>query len=118
MLTFNALGMFCFERFFYYMAGKTEQSDKGTCEGMDCYSVAYIVAASLLFIVGILSIVAWNFDEGTGARKAKKRGQPLSGKDSNKELRRSATKEKKTSSKPKSKSKSKPKSKSKERRGK
>jgi hypothetical protein len=118
MLTFNAFGMFCFERFFYYMAGKTEQSDRGTCEGMDCYSVVFIVAASLLFIVGILSIVAWNFDEGSGKRKAKKRGEPLSGKDSNKEVRRSSTKEKKSSSKPKSKSKSKPKSKSKEKRGK
>jgi hypothetical protein len=120
-LTFNVLGMFAFERFFYYMAGKTEQSDTGTCEGMDCYSVSFIVAASLLFIVGILSIVAWNFDEGTAGRRAKRSGknQPLSHKDSNKDARRSTSKDKKSSSKDKkSKSKSKPKSSSKTRRGK
>jgi hypothetical protein len=109
-LTFNVLGMFAFERFFYYMAGKTEQSDKGTCEGMDCYMVTYITAASLLLVVGILSIVAWDTDVGTGGKKHKQ--QPLSKKDSNKEGgRRSTSKDKKSSSKTKSKSKDKPKSK-------
>jgi hypothetical protein len=107
-LTFNVLGMFCFERFFYYMAGKTEQSDKGTCEGSDCYMVAFITAASLLLIVAILSVVAWDFDVGTGGSQSRNERKPLRKSDSNKEGgRRSSSKDKRSSSKPKKSSRSK-----------
>jgi hypothetical protein len=101
-LTFNVFGMFTFERFFYYMAGKTEQADKGTCEGSDCYTVVYITAGALLLVVGILSIVAWDFDVGTGGRGGKNERKPLRKSDTNKEGgRRSSSKDKRSSSKPK-----------------
>lgn len=112
-LSFNALGMFAFERLFYFVAGKGQQSDKGTCSGTDCFMIVYILSAALCLIAGILAIVGWNNDEGTGGKGGKDEKKPLKKNDANKEgSRRSKSKDKsakdgKSSSKPKSKSKSK-----------
>lgn len=112
-LTVNALGMFAFERLFYLVAGKSEASDKGTCSGTDCFMIIYIGAAVLCLIAGILAIVGWNNDEGSGGSGGKDEKKPLKKNDANKEgSRRSKSKDKsakdgKSSSKPKSKPKSK-----------
>ena len=116
-LTVNALGMFCFERFFYFMAGKAEASDKGTCSGTQCYMIVYILASALCLIAGILAIVGWNNDEGSGGKGGKDEKKPLRKNDANKEgSRRSKSKDKSSRGDKKSGSKSKSKSKSKSRK--
>lgn len=111
-LTVNAAGIFVFDRFFWWISEKTEPTEPGSCTGNACYLVPYILSGALCLIVGILAIVGWNNDEGTGGAGGEER-KPLRKNDANASGRRSKSGKRDKSAK-KSKSSKKSKSKGKD----
>lgn len=109
-LTVNAAGMFVFERFFWWVADKTEPTKPGNCSGAQCYLITFVAFAALCMIAGILCLVGLSQDEGTGGDSDERK--PLRGSDANSSGRRSKSKDGKKDKKSK-KSKSKSKSKAK-----
>lgn len=112
-LTVNAAGIFAFDRLFWWISEKTETTESGACDGQACYLIPYVASGVLCLIAGVLAIVAWNNDVGTGGAGGEER-KKLKDHDGNsssrlKEGKRggSSKKDKKSSSKSKSKSKSK-----------
>lgn len=85
-LTVNCAGLFWFERFFYWINEKTEPSTPGDCKGTSCYAAPYIVSAGLCLVAGILAIVGFANDEGTGGSGGEKK--PLRTSDKNASDRR------------------------------
>ena len=65
-LTFNFLGMFAFERFFMWIDEKTEPKSTGSCVGHACYLAPYVVSAVLCLIAGVLALIGYMNDSGTG----------------------------------------------------
>ena len=118
-LTVNAAGVFVFERLFWWISEKTEPTEPGACNGVDCYLITFIISAVLCLVAGILAIVGFSNDEGTGGDGGSER-KSLRKHDANAEGRRSKSKGgKRSKSGKKSKSKSRSKSsrsKSKDRR--
>ena len=113
-LTINAVGMFCFDRLFWWISEKSEATQPGNCSGSSCYMIPYIVSAGLCLIAGILAIVGFSNDEGTGGAGGDER-RSLRKNDANAKGRRSQSKDKKPKGKKKSSSKKKSKSKPKNR---
>ena len=108
-LTVNAVGIFAFERLFWWISEKVEPTEAGSCNGVDCYLIPYIVSAVLCLVAGILAIVGFSNDEGTGGDGGSER-RSLRNNDTNAEGRRSRSKSKsgrRSKSGKKSKSKSK-----------
>lgn len=89
-LTVNCAGLFCFERFFYWINEKLEPSTPSDCKGVSCYMVPYIVSGVLCLIAGILAIVGFANDEGTGGSGSERK--PLRGSDANAAGRKSRDK--------------------------
>ena len=113
VLTVNAFGIFCFDRFFWWISEKTEPTEPGACSGTACYLIPYIASGVLCLIAGILALVGWSNDEGTGGDGGEER-KSLRKNDANAKGRRSKSSGK--DKKGKSKSKSKKKSKNKDKR--
>mmetsp|Transcript_14083 Transcript_14083/g.15742 ORF Transcript_14083/g.15742 Transcript_14083/m.15742 type:complete len:551 (-) Transcript_14083:41-1693(-) len=115
-LTVNAAGIFVFERLFWWISEKTEPTEAGSCDGIACYLIPYVASGILCLIAGILAIVAWNNDVGTGGAGGEER-KSLRKNDANSEGRRSKSgKRDKSEKKGKSSKKSKSKSKSKDKK--
>jgi hypothetical protein len=93
-LTVAAAGMFAFDRLFWWISSKTEPDTKGDCDGSACFLVPYVLSAALCLIAGILAIVGFNNDEGTGGAGGKDERKPLRKNDKNKEKDRGRSKSK------------------------
>lgn len=85
-LTVNVAGLFVFERFFYWINEKTEPSTPSDCVGSGCYMAPFLTMAGACMIGGILAIIAFMNDEGSGGAGGEKK--PLRNSDANKSGRR------------------------------
>jgi len=94
-LTVNAFGIFAFERLYWWISEKTEPTEIGACDGIDCFFIPYIVSGVLCLVAAILALVALSNDEGTGGDGGERRS--LRKNDHNAKGRRSSSKSKKRS---------------------
>jgi hypothetical protein len=81
-ITFNALGLLAADGLFVLVNGKEEAGSPSTCQGTSCFMIPYIVFAGVTMIAGILAIVGFSNDEGTGGSGGERR--PLKDNDANK----------------------------------
>ncbi len=108
-LTLNAVGMFAFDRFFWFISEKSEATQPGSCDGTACFLIPFVASGVLCLIAGVLALVGLSQDEGTGGDNDERK--PLRSRDSNASGRRSKSKGDKREKSKKKKSKSKNKSK-------
>lgn len=118
ILTTNAFGMFCFEMLFKWVSEKTEPSEPAAdCKDISCFLIPYVISGALCLIAGILALVGFNNDEGTGGaggeRKSLRKNDHNAKSDRKSRDKSSKRSKSKDKSKPREKSKSKSRSKSK-----
>lgn len=71
-LTVNVAGFFAFEKLFMWINEKTEPGEVGTCSGHSCFLVPYVASAGLCLVAGLLALVGYANDTGTGGSDEKK----------------------------------------------
>jgi len=114
-ITFNALGLLAADGLFVLINGKEEAGSPSDCQGTDCFMIPYIVFAAMTMIAGILALVGFSNDEGTGGSGGEKK--PLRSNDPNKSGKKSSRRSKsKSKSRSGSKSKKSGRSKSKDKK--
>jgi len=104
-LTVNAAGLFCFGRLFSWISEKAEPATPADCTGTSCYMIPVLSMAAFCLIAGILAIVGFMNDEGTGGAGGERK--PLRGSDANKSSGRKSRDSKREKSSKRSGSKSK-----------
>lgn len=101
----NVFGLFCFERLFAFISDKAEPATPADCKGTSCFMVPVLCMAGFCMIAGILAIVGFNNDEGTGGAGGEKK--PLRKNDANKSTDRKSKGDKRDKSSKRSASKTK-----------